>query len=237
MWRTGFRYDPMHVMDGIIKHAVLATLQNGRYTPKVRAREQQLRRYSSPPVPVENVKQVKDVFHSALTDIRTSIPSAPGVYRLKEVLDTTTKVKTHTRFDLAGPYGLYALKRVEHLIPAVVYQTLNRVLVVCGLLWSKELDKASLPRLEALTATAVCMVEAFLPKSERDVKLHEFFHLPSNIRDFGEQTALSCSFVVSQCSFGVFYALRVLQHICGPSLQVRCTCMLCLDQRASGSSR
>lgn len=191
VWRLGLNYDPMHSMDGVIKHTVLGTLQGLRWKEGAVKREAQLQRWETAPVQPGSAtsKRIKDAFHAALDNIRSSIPSAPDIYRLKDLLDSSTKIKAHTRFMLAGPYGLYALKCVHKYLPDLVYLTLNRILQVFGLLWCKELDEGSLDMLQALTTEAICMVEAYLPKTERDVKLHEIFHIPEQIRNWGECTS------------------------------------------------
>jgi len=74
---------------------------------------------------------------------------------------------------------------VKSELPAVIYETLQLLLQVCGLLWCKVLPKRAIPTLIALVLKAVCMVELHLPVSERDIKLHGLFELALSIPILG----------------------------------------------------
>jgi len=91
----------------------------------------------------------------------------------------------HLLYVLVGPIGLYALSCVRSDISPAIYDTLELLLQVCGLLWCKVLPKRALPTLQALVLKAVCMVELNLPITERDIKLHELFELVSSIEALG----------------------------------------------------
>lgn len=92
---------------------------------------------------------------------------------------------TFVMLPVAGPIGLYALAVVKSDLPEPIYETLQLMLQVCGLLRCKVLPKRSVPTLIALVLKAVCMVELHLPVSERDFKLHMLFELALSIPHLG----------------------------------------------------
>jgi hypothetical protein len=57
------------------------------------------------------------------------------------------------------------------------HAALQFVLQVIGELWNKEVRREDLPWLGQLAVQAVCVMEAHLPATELDIKLHNTVHL------------------------------------------------------------
>lgn len=81
-------------------------------------------------------------------------------------------------------FALESVKPAFHSLPGM-YLALQSLLQICGLLWSKVVPQAALPRLKALLVQAVCLIECFLPVSEMDIKLHELSQMADSIENLG----------------------------------------------------
>lgn len=81
---------------------------------------------------------------------------------------------------VTGPQGTMALAQLQGL-PERQRLTHQRVFAVCGDLWAKQVWTADLPHLQLRTLQAICLVEAHLPASEADVKLHDLLHLAFDV--------------------------------------------------------
>jgi hypothetical protein len=75
---------------------------------------------------------------------------------------------------------------VKGFLDPRVYDAIGSLLRACHMLWQKEMHRGSIPVLRALVAEAVCKVEAYLPFTERDIKLHLLLMLVDNIALWGE---------------------------------------------------
>lgn len=179
--RTDWLYDGMHAIGSISSDSGLGTLLGSRYSECVRQHEDELGR--SPAVFAGKLSNV------GVKELRAALKRAscvPGAGRLLRLIDASKSTKTHTKFLLAGPIGLYVLTCVRPFLPEPIFATLRLLFQACGLLWVKELHQESLPTLQALVTEAVCMVERHLPISERDIKLHILTQLVHSIKNYGK---------------------------------------------------
>ena len=89
-----------------------------------------------------------------------------------------------------GPIGAIIINGLKGLPGTLGDQqrmTIIRVLQVCGDLWAKEIVEADIPLLQERVIETICLVEAHLPASELDIKLHNLLHLcDDNLRQVGE---------------------------------------------------
>ena len=181
--KADLMYDAMHTIGGVVSDTGLGTLLGSRYSERVKEHEDRLGRFP-------------DLFHGKLNgegvkESRAALRRAscvPGAGRLLRLVDASKSAKTHSKFLLAGPIGLYMLSCVRHFLPESVLSTLRLLFQAGGLLWSKELHQESLPTLQALVTEAVCMVERHLPICERDIKLHLLTQLVRSIKNYGESS-------------------------------------------------
>lgn len=183
--RTDWLIDGMHTIGGVVSDIGLGTLLGSRYTDKVQEYEERLGR--SPGVFGGKLNQ------DGLWVLRAALKRAscvPGAGRLLRLVDASKSTKTHTKFLLAGPIGLYLLSCLHEFLPPMIFETLRMLFQACGLLWAKELHVESLPTLQALVIEAVCMVERHLPLCERDIKLHLLTQLVHTIEKYGECNTL-----------------------------------------------
>jgi hypothetical protein len=61
----------------------------------------------------------------------------------------------------------------------------NQLLHACNCLQRKQFTASELQELEGEVLLAICMIEAFLPINEMDIKLHALLHLTQKIRNSG----------------------------------------------------
>ena len=197
--RTDWVYDAMHTIGGVVADTGLGTLLGSRYSERVKEHEGRLGRLPA-------------VFHGRLNgdgvkELRAAlkrVSCVPGAGRLLRLVDASKSAKTHSKFLLAGPIGLYVLSCVRRFLPEAIFVTLRLLFQACGLLWAKELHEASLPTLQALVIEAVCMVERHLPISERDIKLHILTQLVRSIKNYGGCNACGGLLQGAACVVGFF---------------------------------
>lgn len=189
-WSRAIHYDPIHVIGGVLVDSFVKTLTGKRWKKGIPLAEKELRRFSAAPGMLTEAG--RQLFEDALVSIADQLPSRTGCGRLPQILRASKKSRTHTAFLLASPIGLYALSCVrDQFADPMTYNTLQRLLQACYILWSKDLHVDSLPYLYHLIVEAVCMVELYLPVSERDIKLHELVELFHLARDYGPVYSVS----------------------------------------------
>ena len=178
----GFRWknlvcDSMHTIGNLMRVTVLMTLLAPRWSTKVASAEKQLNRWGDGP-PGKLNDEEKGVLFDVFKDMALSLGGKEGMGRLNTLHRPGSSTKTHTLFLLAGPVGLYALAKVLSKVKpksakGTIILVLMQLVRAMHLLWLKEVPADSLATLKAVVVEAVCAVEAVLPMTERDMKLHQ----------------------------------------------------------------
>eukprot|EP00775_Hariotina_reticulata_P000311 gene312-523_t len=175
-------YDGMHTIGGVILDTMLKCIQSLRFKAAVRSHEDEIGRFDQQPWQAS--PDDLSALATALSDIVAATDSCVTGSRFTRLLSPGKKNKSHQSFVLASPLGQHCLAAMQDL-GMEQRAALNQLLHACNCLQRKHFTAAELQELQGEVLLAVCMVEAYLPVNEMDIKLHVLLHLADKIQNSG----------------------------------------------------
>ena len=178
-------YDGMHTIAGVINDTVLGCLKSLRYSDAVEEYEvKENRRFKGGVRPWEATEADFQLIEGRLQIVTERTEAKVTGNRFARLFCPSKKNKCHALHVFASPFGKYVLCGLAS-IGRWQREAYMRLIDACNVLQKKKWTMAELEEARAQVLYAICLVEAYLPACEMDMKLHALLHLPDRIRYAG----------------------------------------------------
>ena len=175
----------MHTIAGVIDDTVLSCLKSVRYSDAVDEYEvKEIRRFKGGVRPWEASAADLEVIEERLQHITERTEARVTGNRFARLFCPSKKNKCHALHVFASPFGKYVLCGLNSL-GKWQREAYMELINACNVLQKKKWTIAELEEAKAAVLHAICLVEAYLPANEMDMKLHALLHLPDRIRCSG----------------------------------------------------
>jgi hypothetical protein len=179
-------YDVMHTVGGVVKDTALRLLTSARVSDGMLAYERTANHRFLSSKPWEATQQQLDFMQTLLANVVEASPSRMTGSRFLRLLSRNKKQKSHALMVFASSMGMYVLAALYGSGQCNPQQeAIGRLLIVCSALQAKTWTKEKVEEVRSQVLMAICCVEAYLPATELDLKLHALVHLPDKILKTG----------------------------------------------------